>query len=64
MTRPLPPPLQAYLTNLKPEVTDKDLRDFFSELELISLELFEGKGEGKAEFKDQETLVRCVELLD
>lgn len=41
-------------------MTEQDVRGFFDEFEVAALQLQEGKGEATVEFKDRETLVRCV----
>lgn len=51
---------QAYLHGLKAEVAEKDLRDFFHELDVVGVTTGPKEGEAKVEFKDRETLVRCV----
>ena len=64
LSYPCPFQPQAYLQNLKPKVAEANVLSFFQELEegVVALDLgaAKGKGEGKVEFKDRETLVRWV----
>jgi hypothetical protein len=48
------------LHNINAEVAEKDVNEFFHELQegIVGMELQGDKGEGQVEFKDRETLVR------
>ena len=56
---------KAYVHGLKPEVKEDALKDFFAELEVVSLSIH--NCEGKVEFKDRDNLARglfyCGRLL-